>query len=97
MKTVKWTDSCGLVHAALVRDDDPSELAPMIGIPLDPPTNKIDLGIILLEVHNALVENKISSWRDVQEHQSILTSTITSVVRKHLVTVFKLQELGDNK
>jgi hypothetical protein len=89
MKEVIWTDKDGYKHRSLLRDTDPDHLASS-GIPLDPPQiDRLDWENLKRELHNALVERGLSSWQDVLEQQTGLTSSIISVFKRPVVDLYK--------
>lgn len=93
MKQVKWEDERGYRHVSLVRDDDPEEKAPM-GIPQGPPPlDNLDWDGIKRDLHNALVDAGLFSWRDVQESGG-LRGAILSVLRKRLIYLYREADNG---
>lgn len=91
MKLVKWTDKRGYKHLSLLRDDDPDSMAPH-GIRRDPPDiNQLDWQQIKKDLHNALVERKLSDWRDVQRSKDGITSAILGVLRRKLSNLYRMK------
>jgi hypothetical protein len=91
MRTTTWTDKHGYKHRSLVRDDDPDEMGPQ-GVLQDPPNlNELDWEGIKLDLHNALVERGLYSWRDVQEKRG-LRGAILSAVKRRLILLYREAE-----
>ena len=94
MRLVIWTDQNGYKHRSLIRNSDPNDKAPEIGIPMDPPdldklnwepvlkvAPDLDLDEFKRKLHNRLVQMSLITWKDVQRSQSGLTSAIMAVGR----------------
>lgn len=91
MKFISWTDEKGYRRRSLLRDTDPDHLAPQ-GIPADvPDLIHLDWDEIQRELHNALVDAELFTWADVQRAQNGVTSAVTRVFKKRLVTLYKLE------
>jgi hypothetical protein len=91
MRTITWTDKHGYKHRSLVRDDDPDEMAEQ-GILQDPPNlEELDWEGIKLDLHNALVERGLYSWRNVQERRG-LRGAILSAMKRRLVYLYREAE-----
>lgn len=89
MKQVEWIDDNGYKRISWLRDNQPLDKASE-GIPNDPPdVNRIDWEQVKRDLHNAMVEKKVFSWTDVQREQNALTGIINSVIKKHLVFLFR--------
>ncbi len=89
MKIIIYEDEHGYKHRAMLRDSDPDHAAPS-GIPLDPPDlNLIDWDEVKRELHNILVERGLSTWKDVQISQNGVTSSINTVIKRKLITLYK--------
>jgi hypothetical protein len=91
MKLVTWEDKHGYKHRSLVRDDDSDEMA-QYGILQDPPNLEgLDWEGIKLDLHNALAERGLYSWRDVQEKRG-LRGAILSAMKRRLVYLYREAE-----
>lgn len=91
MRAVTWTDKHGRRHRSLVRDDDPDEMAPQ-GVLCDPPNlEELDWEAIKIEIHNALLDAGLISWRDVQEKRG-LRGAILSPIKRRLVYLYRRAE-----
>jgi hypothetical protein len=91
MRVVTWTDKNGYKHRSIVRDDDPDEAAPQ-GILQDPPNlNELDWEAVKMDLHNALVERGLVSWRNVQELRG-LRGAILSSTKRRLVQLYREAE-----
>jgi hypothetical protein len=90
MRTVTWEKN-GYKHRSIVRDDDPDEMAEQ-GILQDPPNlENLDWEGIKQDLHNALVERGLYSWRDVQEKRG-LRGAILSSTKRRLVQLYREAE-----
>ena len=91
MRVVTWTDKNGYKHRSLVRDDDPDEMASQ-GVLQDPPSlEELDWEGIKQDIHNALVDGGLISWRDVQEKRG-LRGAILSAMKRRLVYLYREAE-----
>jgi len=88
MRLVTWTDKHGRRHRSLVRDGDPDEMASQ-GILQDPPSlDEFDWEGAATDLHNALVDAGLFSWRDVQEKRG-LRGAILSSMKRRLVYLYR--------
>jgi hypothetical protein len=91
MREVTWTDKHGYKRRSLVRDSDPDEMAPQ-GILQGPPNlEELDWEGIKRDLHNALMDAELYSWRDIQEKRG-LRGAILSTMKRRLVYLFRYQE-----
>lgn len=91
MRQITWTDRHGRKHRSLVRDSDPDEMASQ-GILQDPPSlDELDWEGIKTDLHNALVDAGLFSWRDVQEKRGLRGAIISSMKRR-LVYLYREAE-----
>ena len=87
MRAVIYTDPRGYRHRAFVRDTDGDEMA-RSGIPADPPdVEDIDWEYVKREIHNALVDNGLFTWNDINK-STVGFNVATSIVKKHLSGIF---------
>lgn len=96
MKTVKWTDKRGYKHRSLLRDADPDDLAPR-GILHDPPDlEALDWEAVKMDLHNALVDAGLFSWREVQAQGANdgLRGAILSALKKRLIALYREVDNG---
>lgn len=92
MKIVEWVDEQGFKHKSLLRDQDPDRLAPS-GVPLDPPDlNRLDWEGLKRELHNLLLEKGLRTWKDVQKSQNGVTSSIVTVFKRPIISLYKSEE-----
>lgn len=96
MKEVAWTDRYGYKRVSLIRDTDPDEMAEK-GIPLEPPdVDKINWEEVKRDLHNALIDQRLFGWQDVQRAQNALTGILIRVLKRHLVLLYR-QEFQEVK
>jgi len=89
MKKVTWIDKDGYTRRSLLRDSDPEHLAPQ-GIPLDPPSiDRLDWEELKRNLHNALSEQGLVTWQDVNAQGNGITNAIVSVFKKAIVNLYK--------
>ena len=88
MKVVVWKDERGLKHRSMLRDSDPDSAAEM-GILMDPPDlEQLDWDGVRKDIHNALVEREIVTWRDLQKSQAT-RGIILAAMKSRLINLFK--------
>ena len=81
MKFIDYTDAAGCIHHVAVRTDKDD---PRQGIPFDPP----DVGKLGLPdaqrvaLHNALVERRLFTWRDVVVQQDSITAALRTLAAR---------------
>lgn len=91
MRTISWTDKNGYKHRSIIRDSDPDDMASQ-GLLQDPPSlEEIDWEGVKRDLHNALVERELYSWRDVQEKRG-LRGAILSSMKRRLVQLYREAE-----
>lgn len=93
---VKWTDQEGFNHLSLLRESDPDDLAPSGVVQSPPDLRSLDWQAIVKELHNLLVERGLITWRDVQISQNGVNAVITTVLKKKIIDLYKLQEAKEN-
>jgi len=92
MKEVIWTDERGFKHRSLLRDNDPDNLG-SAGIPLDPPDLfHLDWDGLVRELHNLLVDKKLSTWEDVQRSGNGVSSSIQTVLKRPIIALYRHKE-----
>ncbi len=92
MRKVIYTDRAGYKRAAMIRDDDPDEMASK-GIPVDPPDlEHLDWEGIKRDIHNNLVSAGITTWADIVRGQNTVTGVVTRVLKKHIVRLYRFEE-----
>lgn len=95
MRQVKWTDESGYVHISLVRDDDPDSAAPS-GVLCDAPDLlQLDWDAIIKEMQNRLTENGLTDWHAVQASQNGVSHSINSVLKRHIIGLYKMEAKGN--
>ena len=91
MREVSWTDKYGYKRRSLVRDSDSDEMASQ-GVLLGPPNlDELDWEGIKRDLHNALMDAGIFSWRDCQEKRG-LRGAILSTMKRRLVYLYREAE-----
>jgi hypothetical protein len=97
MKTVEYVDKGGYVRAAMIRDDDPPEMA-AAGIPLEPPDlDDLDWEGIKRDIHNSLVHARLFSWKDVLKKQNAVSGIIARVLKRHVVRLYRFEDQHANE
>jgi hypothetical protein len=92
MKTVTVTDHRGLRHRYAVPDDLPEKDWPH-GLKLDPPKlDELDWEGIRQDIHNALVDLGIATWRDWQKQQHRVQGAILHPILRRLVALLRAAE-----
>lgn len=89
MRFVTWNDDKGYIRRALIRDLDPDDRAPEIGIPVEPPDldlldltaisakfPELDVTEFKRKLHNRLVQTGLFNWKDVQRSQKGLSNAV---------------------
>ena len=89
MRLVQWTDENGYLRQSHIKDSDPDEMAKS-GIRHEPPdVEQVDWGSVKRELHNELVKRGLVSWRDVQAQQNTLMPTISNVIKRQLIHLYR--------
>lgn len=97
MRTVVYTDRAGYLRAALVRDEDPDEMAAK-GIPLNPPElEDLDWEGIKRDIHNGLINARLFTWADVLKKQNAVSNIIARVIKRHVIRVYKFEDQQSKK
>lgn len=92
MKLIEWTDDEGWKHLSFVKDNEGPGKGPE-GINSDPPdVNEIDWYSIKMELHNRLVEKRLTDWSKVQKEQNAISSILQSIIKRHLVALYRQTE-----
>jgi hypothetical protein len=92
MRKVKWIDRSGWERVSLLRDEDPDEDAPL-GVPVEmPDVEQVDWETVKRELHNALVQNGLFDYNDLVINQNGLPPLIAAIIKRQLVTLYKLQK-----
>lgn len=92
MKVVVYEDSNGYKRRAILRDNDPDHVAHS-GIPLNPPDlEQIDWEEVKRELHNLLSDRGLFTWADVQAKQNGVSSSILDVLRRRVITLYRLKD-----
>lgn len=94
MRLVEWQDEGGYKHLSLVRDGDPDEMAPH-GISRDPPdVGELDWQQVRKDLHNLLIDLRLSDWRDVQMSKDGITSAVLGALRRPLSRLYRMKHPG---
>jgi len=99
MRLVEWKDDDGWKHLAWVRDSDPDAMAVQgRGISADPvDITELDWGAIKRDLHNQLVNRRLSNFQDVQNQRNGLRGAVLAVLHNRLTTLYKLKEREEIK
>ena len=91
MKATCWIDEAGYSRVSIVHDDDDT-LEASHGLPIGPPdVTNLDWEDIVRDLHNALVDRGLFTYKDVMRSQNGVTSAILSVLRRKVITLYKQQ------
>lgn len=91
MRYVVYTDERGWKRRSLVRDTDSDEMAPK-GIPAGPPDlDTVDWNAIKKEINNAMVDQGLFTWNDLQG-SSVGLQVVTLPIRRALSSMFREQD-----
>lgn len=91
MRQVYWVDPSGYKHRSLVRDQDPDDQADR-GILQDPPSlERLDWEAVKRDLHNALVDAGLCSWREVQDQGAAdgLRGAILAATKNKLIALYR--------
>lgn len=89
MRLTEWTDENGYKRGALLRTNDADEDKDS-GIPVSPPdVGALDWDAVKRDLHNALYEQSIFDWSDVQARQNGVKSAVLSALRKRVVALYR--------
>ena len=92
MKRISWTDEDGFNRAVLLPQSAPDEYV-HLGIPSEPPNVAlIDWVEIKRDLHNALMNENILTWRDVQNGQNRISAICRRVLIKRVINLYKQAE-----
>lgn len=91
MKTVEWTDKDGYNHKALLRDNDPDEMAwNGYGISADPPDIEgIDWSAVKRDLHNLLLLHGITGFDSIRQGNQFFGSVLTKCLKRNVITWLK--------
>lgn len=93
MRIIVYTDPHGKRHRAAVPDNVPDEQA-KFGLRLDPPDlSTLDWDGIRDDIHNALVDLGVSTWRDWQAQQHAVQGAILRPLVRRLVALLRMMEV----
>lgn len=94
MNLIQWTDEeTGYLHQAWMRNGDKD---PTKGIAHDPPDiNRLDWDQIKRNIHNALVNQGLVTWEDIQAKQNAIGGIILAEVRKPLIALYRSNDNGE--
>jgi hypothetical protein len=106
MRIVTWTDTNNYQHRSIIRNSDPDDRAPDIGILVDPPDlNQLNFDQVLeykpdfdiaefkLGLHNRLVRLGLITWQDVQHSQSGLSNAVRATCRDRKILALLKRQL----
>jgi len=92
MREVAWTDRYGYKRVSLIRDDMTDDMAEQ-GIPLQPPNvDRINWEEVKRDLHNALIDQRMFGWQDVQRAQNALTGILVAVLKRQLVLLYRIED-----
>lgn len=91
MKEVVYIDEEGRKHLVTMRDDDASELAQEIGIPVELPEIDEVLEAAKISLHNLMVDRRLYTIDDVYRSNGALANAIKICVLNPLLEIYKEQ------
>ena len=92
MRLVIYEDERGYKHRSLLRDRDPDTMAPK-GIIQDPPDlSLLDWEGMRRDIHNALVEQGLVTWADVQRAQNAVSGIVKGVIANRIVALYRQKD-----
>lgn len=90
MKQVTYTDTKGVRKVVLLRDGDPDEAAPRIGIPVEPPDlNDIDWGAVKSTLKEQLTARGLMTWEDIQYNEGSFIGALLAALKPPVVTLYR--------
>jgi predicted nuclease with TOPRIM domain len=76
----------------MLRDGDPESMAEK-GIPVMPPDlNGVDWEDVKRELHNALVDQGLFTWQDVQREQRGVTSAVKTCLHRRVIELYRQKD-----
>lgn len=95
MKLVRWTDRAGFRRAALLREGDSESMAER-GVPLSPPDlNGVEWEEVKRDLHNALVDQGLFTWQDVQREQRAVQAAVTACLHRRVIQLYRAKDTAD--
>lgn len=89
MRLIEWMDGEGYKHLSWIKDNDPDTAGPQ-GIPADPPDlDQLDWNGLKRDLHNALVERRLTDWQAVQRQQDGVTASILGVFKRNIIGLYR--------
>lgn len=95
MKIVIYEDKNGKLHRAVLRDNDPDDLADE-GIPLDPPKIEDILEEAKIELHNELVKRELFDVKSINRQKGALSSAVKKCITNKIVKRYLIEESTQN-
>jgi hypothetical protein len=90
LKTITWTDADGWKHRSKIRDADPDESAPTIGIPCNPPNiREIDWEAVKRDINNLLIDRELTSMADLNKRLEHLRNVPQAVLYQRLIALYQ--------
>lgn len=89
MRLVQWTDDSGLLRQSYIKEGDPDSMA-LKGMRHEPPNlSEIDWEEVQRDLHNALLEQGLITWHDVQAQQNTLGPVIVSALKRRIIALYR--------
>jgi hypothetical protein len=89
MRYVTTIDGKGYKRRMMIRDADGDEKAAQ-GIPAGPPSlDRLDWEAMKREINNALADQGIFTWNDVNNSQGVGLSLISTIVKRYVAGLYK--------
>ena len=91
MKVTRWIDDGGYQRVSIIRDDDKTMYA-AYGLRRGPPdVTTLDWEEIVRDLHNALTDRNLFTYKDMVQSKNGVTSAILSALKRKVVTLYKQQ------
>ena len=88
MILVETLDKDGYKHLIWRKEKDQT-----VGLSADPPfLGQLDYNEIEKELHNMLVDRRLTNWREVQKQQNSIGGIVSSVVTKRIIALYRQAE-----
>jgi len=92
MKVTRWIDDSGYQRMSIIRDDDNKVMHAAYGLRRGPPdVTTLDWEEIVRDLHNALTDRNLFTYKDMVQSKDGVSSAILSALKRKVVTLYKQQ------